>query len=364
MELLKEGSIKFFAEKSSKPLKSSAFYNPKMTMNRDLSVAVSRVFFKNRKAKVCEPLAASGVRGLRYAKELENTEVLMSDIKQSAFETMKKNVSLNKCINVKILREDANKVLSEGRFDFVDIDPFGTPAPFLTNAIGALKNNSLLGITATDMPALCGIEKEIAKRNYNAVSSRTEYCHETGTRIIIGACAKIAEKHKKVVEPLLVLSAEHYLRIFLKITRSLDSHKQQANIGYILHCFNCGFRKASKKIEKNCTACGAQLEVAGPLWIRKILKKEFCESVKEKVLNSEFETKPRLLKILQTICEEADMPATYYNVHELFRGRECLKIEELIKKLRSKGYKATRTHFLHTGIRTNAPMKAMKKLFK
>lgn len=42
------------------------------------------------------------------------------------------------------------------RFDVIDIDPYGTTAPFLDAAIQAASGETLLCVTSTDSRILCG----------------------------------------------------------------------------------------------------------------------------------------------------------------------------------------------------------------
>lgn len=58
------------------------------------------------------------------------------------------------------------------------------------------------------------------------------------------------------------------------------------------------------------------------------------------------------------------MPAFYYDLHSLARKTkiEIPKIEILIKKLKDKGFKASRTHFCLTAVKTDADYKEFLKL--
>ena len=42
------------------------------------------------------------------------------------------------------------------RFDVIDLDPYGTAAPFLDSAVQAVKDGGLLCVTCTDMGVLAG----------------------------------------------------------------------------------------------------------------------------------------------------------------------------------------------------------------
>ena len=58
------------------PSKAPVFYNPVMELNRDLAVLALQAYQKlvNRGLRICDPLTASGLRGIRFAAEVENVE--------------------------------------------------------------------------------------------------------------------------------------------------------------------------------------------------------------------------------------------------------------------------------------------------
>jgi len=129
----------------------------------------------------------------------------------------------------------------------VDIDPFGTPSPFIESAATSLKEGGLLCVTATDTSALCGTYKEPCIRKYGAMPLKTEYCHENGLRILAGFISRTFAKYKKYTTPVFSHSTEHYLRIYLEVgkgaKRTDDSLK---NLGYIAHCPICLHRMTSR----------------------------------------------------------------------------------------------------------------------
>jgi len=167
-ETIKEGKVKvlvpklkaFVTEPSEyAPSKAPVFYNPVMEFNRDLSVLALLAYqnMANRKIRICEPLASSGIRGLRYAAEIRGVaKVLINDINTQAVKLAKHNVELNNVQDrVRVSHKDANCLLSchgkpRQRFDVVDLDPFGTPVPYIDSAIRALHNKGLFALTATD----------------------------------------------------------------------------------------------------------------------------------------------------------------------------------------------------------------------
>lgn len=124
------------------------FYNADMALDRDLSVGVVAAFGGRlgRPLRVCDPLAGSGIRGLRYLVEVPEVErVVLNDINPKAFEAIKRNVSLNLCSErAKVYNEDANALMHrmKGNFEVVDLDPFGSFVPFLDGAFRALREGS------------------------------------------------------------------------------------------------------------------------------------------------------------------------------------------------------------------------------
>ncbi|MCJ7762220.1 50S ribosomal protein L11 methyltransferase, partial [Candidatus Bathyarchaeota archaeon] len=165
-EMVKEGKVAVLVPKLAAfvtqpsdyaPSKAPVFYNPVMELNRDIAVLALQAYQRvvNREISVCEPLTSSGIRGVRFATEIRGVKnVLISDINERAFNLAKHNVHLNGLTErVTVQHKDANCLLSchgapHKRFDVVDVDPFGSPVPYLDSAIRALRNNGLLAVTA------------------------------------------------------------------------------------------------------------------------------------------------------------------------------------------------------------------------
>ena len=169
-----------------------------MEFNRDLTVLAFKAYQHavNHEISICEPFTSQGIRGIRFAAEIEGvTRVLVSDINSSAYEMAKHNIELNKLEDkITLKHKDANCVLSynaspKKRFDIVDIDPFGTPVPYLDSAVTALRNKGLLAATATDLAPLCGVHAKACVRKYGGKPLRTEYCHELAVRLLAGCMA-------------------------------------------------------------------------------------------------------------------------------------------------------------------------------
>jgi tRNA (guanine26-N2/guanine27-N2)-dimethyltransferase len=360
------------------PSKAPVFYNPVMEFNRDLTVLAFKAFQRivNHEIRVCEPLTSQGIRGIRYATEIEGVKsVLLSDINRHAYELAKHNIALNKLEEKITLKyKDANCVLScnaspKKRFDVIDIDPFGTPVPYLDSAFRALRNRGLIAATATDLAPLCGVHAEACVRKYGGKPLRTEYCHELAIRLLAGYMAATAAKLDIGTRVLFSHSSDHYIRVYAQIgygcKKADDSLK---NKGYILHCFSCMHREiANHPFEcPTCPECGSKMEHAGPLWTGSLLDLEFIDAIIYENKRTVFKNNAKITKLLTQLRNEAKTPPTYYVIDKL-SGKLNLPApsnQKFITALRNSGFVAEATHFNPRGIKTNAPALTMHKILR
>jgi len=389
-EIVEEGSVRVlvpklsaFVEKPGEyaPSKAPVFYNPVMELNRDIAVLALQAYQRtvNREIVVCEPLAGCGVRGVRFAKEVEGVrKVMINDINRKAYMLAKYNVELNGLGNrVTVRNMDANLLLAKyaaprKRFDAVDIDPFGSPVPFLDSAIRATRDGGLLALTATDMAPLCGVHPKACIRKYGGKPLRTEYCHEIALRLLIASTAAIAAKHEIGVYPLFSHSTDHYVRVYLVLKHGArKADESLKNLGYILHCFNCLHRETVHKNvllvhDCKCPNCGSKMDYAGPVWLGKIAEENFCDLMKEKYGRKRLKSKKRVEKILTLVKAECSAPITYYVLDEI-----CSKIrlpvpstKAVLEALKRRGFEALPTHFNPKGIKSNAPVTEITTVVK
>jgi len=100
-EIIKEGKVRVLVPKLEAygvipsdyaPSKAPVFYNPVMEFNRDLTVLAFKAYqyLANHEISICEPFTSQGIRGIRFAVEVEGvTRVLLTDINTHAYETGK-----------------------------------------------------------------------------------------------------------------------------------------------------------------------------------------------------------------------------------------------------------------------------------
>jgi tRNA (guanine26-N2/guanine27-N2)-dimethyltransferase len=388
-ETVKEGKVKavvpkldaFVSQPSDyAPSKAPVFYNPVMELNRDISVLAFQAHQRivNREISICEPLTSSGIRGVRFAAEISRVKkVVVNDISERAVKLAKHNVRLNGLQSrVTVKHKDANCLLScygapRKRFDIVDVDPFGSPVPYLDSAIRALRNNGFLAATATDLAPLCGVHAKACVRKYGGKPLRTEYCHELAVRLLAGCVATVAAKHDISVRVVLSHSTDHYIRVYARISYGAKKADESVkNLGYILHCFNCLHRETAKKpftkrVEK-CPECDSKMDYAGPLWLERIFDKRFCELMAQENMHTAFRNSGKIAKFLSLAKGEAAAPVTYYVIDKISDklALPVPAVDAILQILRNSGFQAFPTHFNSRGIRTAAPALTVQKLLR
>jgi len=329
------------------------FYNPAMELNRDLSIVICQWIINNSKKHInlCDGLAASGIRGIRFANELTgNFTVTINDWNKDAYDLIQKNLEIIKPDNVVVTNKDLNTLLSENRFDYIDIDPFGSPVYFFDSAVKSIKDNGIISFSATDTAALCGVYPKACLRRYGAVSFHSPVMKETGLRILIGSIAKTAGEYDKTIQPLISYSTDHYFRAYVRIKNDKSSSINEFST------------IKSNMLSLNDTE---NLDV-GPLWTGKLQDKKSISELISVLFEKRLNTKNMVWKMLDLLEEEADAPAFYYNTDDLASvlKKSPPKMKTIFEKLKNEGYGVYRTHFSPTGFKTDAPVNVIEKMFK
>jgi tRNA (guanine26-N2/guanine27-N2)-dimethyltransferase len=358
--------------------RAPVFYNPAMKMNRDSAILALGALHNrlSRPLNVCEPMCGSGVRGIRMALEAEGVkEAVLGDMSYNAVRLAEENVLMNGVSDsVRVRRMEANLLLSLharplARFDYTDIDPYGTPAPYIDAAVRATMRDGMIALTATDMAPLCGVNVRACLRKYGSTSLRTGYSHETALRILAGAFVRVAAVHEVASRPAFGFFADHYVRLYIL----LDKGKKRADeslkeMGYLLHCPRCrSYRsvKGSLLGEKGaCGACGSEMKAAGPLWLGDLADEGFCSDMVEFSESSFIGSNRRLMGIIGRVRGEIGMPSGFFVVDELSSdlGVQSRRIEPVIEGLIESGFRAVVSHADSRGLKTDAPLEAVKRM--
>ncbi|WFC97549.1 methylamine--glutamate N-methyltransferase [Malassezia yamatoensis] len=385
------------------PSKEAAFLNPVQEFNRDLSTlaitAWSQIYdrekkrvyeahmksrnlkrtkrgepeikrakidedYRHHKFTILEALSATGLRSIRYAKEIPLLgSIIANDLSATAVQAMRRNLALNfppgrpleevteilpgDTLNQgepdKETNDDTTKIqetsdehisapdarsidpdckvkANQGdaialmyahrdpskRFDVVDLDPYGTAAPFLDAAVQSVGDGGLLCVTCTDLAVLAGHNyPEKCWSLYGGVSVKAEYSHEVALRLVLHAIATTAGKYGRYIQPMLSLSIDFYLRVFVRVWTRPETVKLNASkTGLVYTCSKCsdfhiqpmGRAVTSANVKTNlpitkfgsasgpptdtrCGECGGSFHVGGPMWFGAIQDPDFCDEM-------------------------------------------------------------------------------------
>ncbi len=353
--MIKEGRCIFL-----KPEKKGLFYNPRGIVSRELGVALLRVE-KQLKGdiKVLECMAGIGFRTVRYYKEAGINNIWANEANEEAIEVLKENLKLNNITDIIITNKEAKKVLlenalNENRFDFIDLDSFGSPSEFAFSVIMALKIEGMVYLTSTDGFTLCGLKQTASIRNYGVHTINSKFCHELGMRVVISQFMKCAGNLNMHFEPVISLYDGYAWRIALRLKKGVENANFD-KFGYILY----NPQTKEYKLFENNKIEGDGL-ICGPIYLGSLYNKEYVVKLIEN--SSDLEN---LRKFLEKIIKEEEIPL-YYDYQELC---DIISLSppprrRIIKALKKKGYLASETHINPYGIKTNAPYEVLIDVIK
>ena len=292
---------------------SEGFVNPAMASCRTRSVLLLQdalehgwIGKKEKPLRVLEALGSTGFRSRRWRKEIpiqyqNRFKICVNDrniraIEQGQnaadfFEPKNENYpyfdeikGTNKA-GITWSNQEANQLMFEQNFQWIDLDPFGSPVSFLSSAIQSLPRVGFLEVTATDTAALCGSSPTSGLRRYGSRGLNDEFRYDDAIRILIAHIAKIAAQFDRKVEPVLSMFDGHFVRISLLIKKSklgaIDIYKQigwrdRAGLSALV----------TEKTEK----------ASGPLWIGPIFNSDIAsrltEEKAEQICGPDFEEMP------------------------------------------------------------------------
>jgi tRNA (guanine26-N2/guanine27-N2)-dimethyltransferase len=254
---------------------------------------------------------------------------------------------------------DANLFLDQqaapvGRPGIVDVDPFGTPAPFVESALRAVADGGLVAITATDTAVLNGLYPAVAYRKYGARALRTDYGRESMLRIVVGLVAHRALVYDMVVDPLFCHADQHYARAYCRVRISAsDANASLSRIGFISHCFKCSHRESSPSRKELCPQCGGKMKEAGPLWTGDLHNGEFLDLMTSANERLGFR---RYLPLLGRAKGELGFPPFYFKIPYFTDklGVASVSPTELAERLGSFGFRSVRSSVDAQGIKSEA----------
>lgn len=368
-----------FSLSENVPPKNPAFFNPNAKWNRDISILAYKTQATSKNNRTfADSICGVGARGLRTAVEVPKIDTIyLNDVNPIAIDLAKESAKLNqvqdKCI---FDTNDVCKFLNFQerdirKFDIVDLDPFGSPSPYIDCVLRSVSNRGLISITATDTAVLCGVYPNVCYRKYYGFPIRTEYSNEIGIRILVSFIALNASRFDLSIVPYFCHSNLHYLRVYLKVIfGNLLANTVSSKIGFLKHCQNCKHRKVENLKEQNlvCEICGTKCNLAGPLWIDSLFDSEFVGAMLNELKNNEYYSSSandynKLLKVIQTCDKELAYPS-YFETDTIasMAKKSSVSLEKVVSTLSCNGFNVSKTIMNNKGFKTNASPKEIINL--
>ena len=348
------------------PSRAPVFYNPLMKENRDLAIAFLRALRPGSRGSLFlgEPLTGTGVRGIRAVLEADIEHAWINDISNEAAEMAEKNVRMNGIADkVTVENKDANvfDLVHSNQFNYLDLDPFGSPAPFLNSAVQAVRDGGLIAVTATDTATLCGVYPEKAMARYGGRSIKTIFPKEFAARLLIYAIVGAAAKIELGARPLLAYASRHYIRAYCQLRRGNRRARDAIDeTGHVLYCKGCFHREGLKRGGLGelpniaCPICGKRRELAGPIWLGPHSDQAWVQLISSRAADVPLEMKIR--RMLGRLSLEDTGIIGSYPVAKIsqYCRRSPPGRERLLEGLRAIGINACEATFEENAIKTAA----------
>jgi tRNA (guanine26-N2/guanine27-N2)-dimethyltransferase len=252
-------------------------------------------------------------------------------------------------------------------FSYVDIDPFGTPVPFIQSGIRSVLNNGYMGVTATDTAALTGSIPRVARRRYGVDVRMTHAYQEMACRTLMGHIARTAAAFERGVEPVLFYSSDHFVRGYVKLSKG--AKKADASLG------NVGWIKVSMPSppdEVFTSFDGVDMKdgaIMGPIWTGDLEDPQILNGILEMLedeerwgyLPSYFATR----KMVERALSESGLPILGYDVNELSSSLKVSppSMETIFENLGHLGRRVSRSRFSPTIFKTDAELDEIRPIF-
>ena len=354
---IQEGQTKFIVPEDHSAggpgkINGFVFFNEQMAFNRDVSVMFLKAF--DKEMTVADAMAATGSRSVRIANEAPRTHVTANDISAYAMPYIEENIRLNNLDNCVASNRNLHSLLAENVFDYIDIDPFGSPMPFLHSSIIGCKRNGYLAITATDTAPLAGAHRAKCERRYQCRPLRGPMCHEAGLRILIGTIAREAAKFDKGIRPMLSFSSDHYFRTYVQM-RDGAGHADESLDKLIYISYD------PKTLERSYSQEPDGEHVYGPFWGGELFDRDHISSMDCTGMAAE----RRCSKMRALWLEEIDNIPLMYEISEISSHLKLTTppFDRFIERMNQYG-RTSRTHISPTGFKTELSLDEIFSVFR
>lgn len=346
--------------------KGQPFFNPGMALNRDLSVLLVEAFAraKGREVDVVDALAGTGARSLRLAREVDAQLIVhANDGDANAVKALRKGLAANHLApaRLQVTEGDAHVLLAARRFDVVDLDPCGSPAPFLDAALRSVRHGGLVCATATDTGALAGKFPRVCRRRYDAHHGlhKAPWRAEVGLRVLAGALVRSAARFERSAVPLLCVASGHWMRVVARVEDGPQGDAALRRLGNATLDPDTGNGRFLAPGEPAA-------EWAGPLWTGPLHEAALLEGMAAAAEGKTLARPKETPALLDLLLQEADAPPFWIVPDRLQKGFRppAPRRDAFMERLRESGFRAARSHVEPQGIRTDADLAGLRAAWR
>ncbi len=354
-----------------------AFFRPESRPARDLGVLAAAVYKQQtHRLRVLETMAGSGIRSLRYSLEAEADFVWTNDGNGDITPLRQANLERNlsperyRLTQKRAAQPLAQCCADEDFYDLVDIDAFGSGAPFFAAAVGATAMGGLIYLTATDSRTLAGRAPESSLKTYGVYARIHPSCQEQGLRLLLGGLWEQASARGFGIRPIFSYFGGQTYRVMVQLrprqAEMTPKSGPQAGFqghppyGFLGYCHDCGeyqtlgWRKLSRAV---CEYHDPHrpLTLSGPMWLGPLHHVSFLQKMQAQAQSWNWEAIASLLTVMEA---EAELPPYHFPLGELGKWGKMdpPKRDRLIQALRQDGYVAGPTHLSAQAFKTNASL--------
>ena len=363
---------------------------------------------------ILDALAASGLRSIRYWKEIRGVKhVTINDLEEAAIERAKDNLRRNQipgelvlsnneerkygiCVNhgdamhelymSRRPQQNRNPTALQQKqqpmWDVIDLDPYGSAAPFIDGAVQAVEDGGMLCVTCTDMPALGGAHPETAFGRYASLPIQSaQYLQELALRILLHTIAVSAARYGRSIRPVLSVGMDFYIRCFVEIRDDKKSVMDLSlKLGHVYQSTQCstfitlphgqmGGKKSNvyqsiRLTQGSCPETGSPWKIGGPAWLGPLHDQDVVREALGRLSDPDctapnmklIATRKRLLGLLTSVSEELDVPL-FYSLPDICKKLHCSSppMKQFKAAIVNAGYKVSGYHKDPNAIKTDAP---------
>lgn len=349
------------SESKAKFYVGKAFYNPQSKVVRDLGVLAAFIYRQDRgELRVLDAMSGCGVSSLRYWLESGADWIKVNEGNPELNSLLQHNleqaIAQGYC---QITHQDAHRLFfacydRRDYYDLVDVDCFGSAAPYLSTMLWATKINGLIYLTSTDGRTATGHSPHISLQAYGAYARSHPAAQEQALRLLIGSVQQQAATKGLGVEPVFSFFTGKTYRVMLRLVKNIQLSEN--NYGFLGYCHHCGnYQTASwRKLGKvTCLHDDRPLTISGAMWLGELHHLDLLRKMKSLAKLWNWQKTADLIEIMSN---EINFPPYFYTLGEIGRrGKlDIPKRSLLIQALRDNGYRANITHINAQAIKTDA----------